>query len=233
MKISGEAAERVARSLLEEGPATVAQLADRLGVTPTGIRRTLSGLVDGGFAVSSERAPYGPAPEPRRGRPSLVYSITPAGRSVLGAAYDDLALEALRFVHATQGDAGINAFAQERAARLVAHLPTRAADPVSAIADALTDAGYAATIDQRGDAAQLCQHHCPVVDAAAEFPALCDAETAALGSALGRHVTRLATLANGDGVCTTVIAPAPHVTSTEMTPHVQEDPTPTRRRATA
>lgn len=228
MKISGEAAERVARSLLEEGPATVAQLADRLGVTPAGIRRSLNGLVEGGFAVAADRAPYGPAPEPRRGRPSLVFSITPAGRSVLGAGYDDLALEALRFVHATQGDAGITAFAQERAARLVANLPTHDADPVAAIAEALTEAGYAASVDQRGEAAQLCQHHCPVVDAAAVFPALCDAETAALGVALGRHVTRLATLAHGDGVCTTVIAPV-----AQMNPNAQEDPTPSQRRATA
>ena len=111
-------------------------------------------------------------------------------------------------MQATQGEEGITAFARQRAAQLVADLPTRAADPVVAIADALTDAGYAATVDARGDAAQLCQHHCPVADAAAEFPALCDAETAALGAALGRHVTRLATIAHGDGVCTTVIAPA-------------------------
>jgi predicted ArsR family transcriptional regulator len=48
-------------------------------------------------------------------------------------------------------------------------------------------------------------HHCPVVDAAGEFPELCEAETAALGAVLGRHVTRLATLAHGDGICTTLI----------------------------
>lgn len=207
MKITGEGAERVARSLLEEGPATAAQLADRLGVTPTAVRRILGSLLEGGFVASGERAPFGPAPSARRGRPALVYSITPSGRSVLGAAYDDLALQALRFVEQTQGEAGIAAFAQQRAAQLVANLPTSGEDPVAAIAASLTDAGYAATVHERGDAVQLCQHHCPVADAAAAFPALCDAETAALGAALGRHVTRLATIAHGDGVCTSVIAP--------------------------
>jgi hypothetical protein len=44
-----------------------------------------------------------------------------------------------------------------------------------------------------------------VVDAAGEFPELCEAETEALGVLLGRHVTRLATLAHGDGICTTLI----------------------------
>jgi predicted ArsR family transcriptional regulator len=208
VKIAGEAAERIARSLLDEGPATAAQLAVRLGVSAAGIRRSLGSLVEGGFVVSADRAPYGPAPERRRGRPSHVYSLTALGRSSLTASYDDLALQALRFVARTQGDAGIQAFATERAQRLVANLPTNALDPVVAIAESLTEAGYAASVDARGDqAVQLCQHHCPVIDAASEFPALCDAETAALGEALGRHVTRLATLAHGDGVCTTVIAP--------------------------
>ena len=91
-----------------------------------------------------------------------------------------------------------------RAERLVRSLP----DDVSPddLADALSKNGYAAQIEPlEGAAVQLCQHHCPVVDAAREFPALCEAETAALGKALGRHVTRLATLAQGDEVCTTVI----------------------------
>jgi len=52
---------------------------------------------------------------------------------------------------------------------------------------------------------QLCQHHCPVQHVAAEFPQLCDAETAALGRLLDVHVQRLATIAHGDGVCTTYI----------------------------
>ena len=46
-----------------------------------------------------------------------------------------------------------------------------------------------------------------VVDAARAFPVLCEAETAELGRVMGRHVTRLATLAHGDEVCTAVIAP--------------------------
>jgi hypothetical protein len=41
--------------------------------------------------------------------------------------------------------------------------------------------------------------------AAALFPQLCDAETAAIGRLLGTHVQRLATIAHGDGVCTTHI----------------------------
>ena len=57
---------------------------------------------------------------------------------------------------------------------------------------------------------QLCQQHCPVSHVAHEFPQLCEAETEAIGRVLGSHVQRLATIAHGDGVCTTCI---PHVSA--------------------
>ena len=54
---------------------------------------------------------------------------------------------------------------------------------------------------------------------AAEFPQLCEAETAVIGRLVGTHVQRLATIAHGDGVCTTHIplTPVSHVTSGRTT----------------
>ena len=40
---------------------------------------------------------------------------------------------------------------------------------------------------------------------AAEFPQLCEAETAVIARLVGTHVQRLATIAHGDGICTTHI----------------------------
>ncbi len=212
MKFPGEAAARIARSLLDVGPGSASELADRLGLTATAIRRPLASLIESDLVVASDRAPYGPAPAPRRGRPSQVFSLTQAGRSAFSDATEDLALELLRFVDRTQGSMGIAAFAAERANRLVRRMGPASGVPSAAsvelMAETLTIAGYAASVDIAGDDAktvQLCQHACPVSEAAGEFPALCEAETAALGQALGVHVTRLATIAHGDGVCTTVI----------------------------
>ena len=42
---------------------------------------------------------------------------------------------------------------------------------------------------------------------AAEFPQLCEAETEAFAQLLGTPVQRLATIAHGDGVCTTHVSP--------------------------
>jgi predicted ArsR family transcriptional regulator len=44
---------------------------------------------------------------------------------------------------------------------------------------------------------------------AAEFPQLCEAETAVISRLVGTHVQRLATIAHGDGVCTTHIPAQP------------------------
>ena len=85
-------------------------------------------------------------------------------------------------------------------------------DKVQALAEALSADGYAASATSAptrgtGGGEQLCQHHCPVAHVAAEFPQLCEAETEAFGRLLGTPVQRLATIAHGDGICTT------HVTS--------------------
>ena len=82
-----------------------------------------------------------------------------------------------------------------------------------ALADALTEDGYAATVREVGSggyAVQLCQGHCPVQHVAASHPEFCEAERAAFSEVLGVHVQRLASLAHGDHVCTTFI-PTPAV----------------------
>jgi predicted ArsR family transcriptional regulator len=73
------------------------------------------------------------------------------------------------------------------------------------LAQVFTDEGYAASVRSGPVGEQLCQQHCPVSHVAHEFPQLCEAETEAIGHVLGRHVQRLATIAHGDGVCTTCI----------------------------
>ena len=83
--------------------------------------------------------------------------------------------------------------------------------PAEVLASVLTDEGYAAGVKSLPLAGeQLCQQHCPVSHVAHEFPQLCEAETEAIGKVLGRHVQRLATIAHGDGVCTTCIPDLPN-----------------------
>jgi predicted ArsR family transcriptional regulator len=146
-----------------------------------------------------------------------MFAITDAGRSVFEHAYDDLASSALRFLAETAGPGAIASFARQQISELERRYrpvveAAAPADRVKALAAALSGDGYAASSGRApaaGGGEQLCQHHCPVAHVAAEYPQLCEAETEAFARLLGTPVQRLATIAHGDGVCTThVTAPS-------------------------
>jgi predicted ArsR family transcriptional regulator len=204
----GRTRHSVARLLLEQGPVTAAVIAEALGLSPTAVRRHIDALVVDGEATSREAPRRG---QRGRGRPAKLFLLTEQGRARFGHAYDDLAVAALRFLAEQGGEEAVRAFAERRMSALVdRHRTAIAAQPgaeqrANALATALSREGYAASARQVGAGEQLCQHHCPVAHVAAEFPQLCETETAAFAELLGTHVQRLATIAHGDAVCTTHI----------------------------
>lgn len=204
---------RVARLILEHGPITASALGDRVGLTSAAVRRHLDHLLVEGLI---EECPGRPQGRRGRGRPAKWFAITDAGRNAFEHAYDDLATSALRFLAETAGAAAVTEFARREVADLerryrsaVQHVAPH--QRVRVLAEALSADGYAASAGkapQAGGGAQLCQHHCPVAHVAAEFPQLCEAETEAFSRLLGTPVQRLATIAHGDGVCTTHVSPS-------------------------
>ena len=209
----------VARSILENGPSTALVLAERLGFTPAGIRRHLDALVHDN--VLESREPHVVARGPRgRGRPSKVFLMSDVGRAKFEHSYDDLAVAALKFMASRADDDALVSFAQFRAndmERTLGASMKKNKGKVSApqrLATALSEQGYAASVLERDHGTELCQHHCPIAHVASEFPQLCEAETQAFSRLLGTHVQRLATIAHGDGVCTTYIPHLDNLTTT-------------------
>jgi predicted ArsR family transcriptional regulator len=208
--IPGQADERtrdaVARQVLEQGPITAVAVAEELGLSPAAVRRHLDALLADGQAYTREAPRRG---QRGRGRPARLYLLTERGRAMFGHAYDDIAIAAIRFLDEHGGEDAVRAFAESRVASMVGRhrsAVTSHDDPAKraeALATALTREGYAASTRQVGSGEQLCQHHCPVAHVAAEFPQLCEAETAVFAELLGTHVQRLATIARGDAACTT------------------------------
>ncbi|CAB4722511.1 MAG: helix-turn-helix domain-containing protein [Actinobacteria bacterium] len=216
MEIDGQdqpTRERVVRSIRDHGASTALVLAERLDLTPAAVRRHLDQLVEEGAIEAREPRV---ATTRGRGRPAKEFALTETGRDRFDQQYDDLAVAALRFLADTSGDEAVRRFAEQR----VSFIEERFGDvqvahpelsPAEVLAQVFTDQGYAATVRQlipiNGQRAgeQLCQQHCPVSHVAHEFPQLCEAETAAISRVLDTHVQRLATIAHGDGVCTTCI----------------------------
>ncbi|MFH9179616.1 helix-turn-helix transcriptional regulator [Streptomyces albogriseolus] len=204
---------RVARSILDHGPSTVAELAGRLKLTQAAVRRHLDALAADNVVEARDRRVYGTR---SRGRPAKVFALTDCGRDAFDQSYDKLAVDALRWIGEREG--GSEAIAAFARARITAQAGAyrRAVEAVppekrtEALAKALSADGYAATARSAPVGEQLCQHHCPVAHAAEQFPQLCEAETEFFAELLGTHVQRLATIAHGDGVCTTFIPKISH-----------------------
>ena len=195
----------VARSILENGPSTAVLIGERLSLTPAGVRRHLDLLIEDG--ILEARDPH-IALTRGRGRPSKVFVMTDKGREKFEHSYDDLAVAALKFISAREGAHLVTEFAKSRAdeiERKAVPLLAKAKNKSAALAEFLTEEGYASTIHSRGLGEEICQHHCPIAHVASEFPQLCETETELFSKLLGTHVQRLATIAHGDGVCTTFI----------------------------
>jgi predicted ArsR family transcriptional regulator len=206
--------DRVGKAMLEHGPVSAATLGELLGLTAAAVRRHLDAMTAEGRVVEvAERPVRGKVRG--RGRPAKLFALSEVGRDSFPHGYDELAVSALRFLSASGGDQAVAAFARARVSDVEARYgallrpETDGAARLEALAGALSADGYAASTQVTGNGMQLCQHHCPVAHVAEEFPALCDAETAAFSRLLGTHVQRLATLAHGDGVCTTHVPQTP------------------------
>ena len=240
---------QIARLILENGPATATGLSARLSLTPAAVRRHLDNLLAEGMIetrIARSHADQGPRPA----RPGCSPSPTPAAvpSSTPTTTWPPVRCaswpSAPGLRRSPSSPAGRSAswragtpprWAPGRPASGCRPWPRRCPRTVTRPRPAAPRA--------MGGGEQLCQHHCPVAHVAAEYPQLCEAETEAFGRLLGTPVQRLATIAHGDGICTTHITapsllknPAParsrcDTTSPEAPPHDHDDHSSRARRA--
>lgn len=208
---------RVVNFILNEGPQTAKQLAERLHLTPAAVRRHLTVLLSDGTLESREQRVFGAR---GRGRPSKVFVLTDSGRAAFRQAYDDLAIMALKRLAVAAGPGAIREIATDRVTCIeerfrAARDRAPEAPAVELLVEVLAVDGYAPSIRPLHSGTQLLQHHCPIAHVATEFPELCEIETQLFARLLGTHVQRLATIAHGDGVCTTHV---PHRLPTPAIP---------------
>lgn len=207
----GDTRQRILQLFLEHNPASATLIAETLGLSAAGVRRHIDILVADGLI---EQAPS-PATGPRgRGRPAKSYRLTDRGRACFGHSYDHLATAALSALREAGGEQAVDAFARQRVADILGGITpvgedVATQDVVKDVVRAFQRAGYAATINHNTGGVQICQHHCPISHVASDFPQLCAAEHEAVSKLLGQHTQPLATIADGNGICTTNIPITP------------------------
>ena len=196
---------RVLGVIMARGAATAAEIAEEFTLTQAAVRRHLTALTEDGLITTRERRSYGSR---GRGRPAKVFVPTDHGRDAFEHSYDKLAIDLLSYLAEQDGPEAVEKYARHRFAVFASEHSeeiSSSPSPVDTLAQILTADGYMATVQPVSSGQQLCQHHCPVAAVAATYPVLCLAETEVFSSLLGSHVQRLATIAHGDGVCTTHI----------------------------
>ena len=211
--VEGDTRRQIMLMLLKHGPSTASELAGRLEMSAAGVRRHLDILVAEGLGEVVDRRP--PSATASRGRPAKAFRLTARGRSIFGHSYDQLAVDALETLRETGGDEAVRKLARKRITRIVEGVTPAGEDEESIqrtageLADAFDRHGYAATVTRAGSGIQICQHHCPVANVAAEHPELCEAEHETISNLVGLHVQPLATITGGHGICTTNIPLTP------------------------
>lgn len=206
--VDGDTRRRISLYLLRHGATSAADIAEEFDFSTAGVRRHLDNIVAEGLAEAIEAPRSG-----QRGRPAKLFRLTDEGRAQFGHDYDTLALLALQALKDAGGEKAVEEFASKRIAEVLSGLPSSAemqsdsdvVERAEAIAKALTDRGYAATVGHAAGGIQICRHHCPIQDVAHEFPELCAAEHRVVAELLGQHTQPLATIADGNGICTTHI----------------------------
>ncbi|MEX1163613.1 MAG: ArsR family transcriptional regulator [Nitriliruptor sp.] len=209
VSLLGESRAAIVNHLRREGDASVAELAAHLDISEVATRRHLGLLEDEGL-VDARTVNQG------RGRPAARYQLTTDASRLFPAAYDQLAAEALDFLGQTQGRDGVRAFLRWRLERQVAELGGAVtaddlSDRLDQLAQALSAAGFSASIDADGARFTLTQDHCAIESIARDHPEICAFEAATFSAILGDHVQlrRRSTLTRGDSACVCCVTAKP------------------------
>ncbi|MEY3407990.1 MAG: hypothetical protein RL038_1051, partial [Actinomycetota bacterium] len=157
MKLIGEAPTRVANLLLQDGPATVAELATKMKLTPAAVRKHLDVLEAADLVSSHEEAPYGPASSSQhgKGRPAKYFALTDSGRSRFVPSSDRFAETAVDYIFQELGESGLKDFAEKVFSEIA-----RDVESVDDVLERLQDAGYCPSVKTAPNGMQISLRNC-------------------------------------------------------------------------
>jgi DeoR family suf operon transcriptional repressor len=196
------------RELKRTGEARAELLAERLGITVSGVRQQLAALQGDGLVAWREQR-SGP------GRPKHLWSLAPAGEALFPQAYDDLSNELLDGVAAEDPDLVGRLFARRRERRIAQARARLAgldlAARVAELARILDDDGYEATwLEQPDGTFLVVEQHCAIFAVARRYRHACASEIEFIRAVLpDAAVERVSHIVEGATHCAYEIRPAP------------------------
>lgn len=225
---------RIMLHVLKHGPVSATDISEEFGLSTAGVRRHLDNIVGEGLAEIVSVSKSGQRGRPAKlfrltdaGRAHFGHDYDTLALLALRAlkqtggeaAVENFAAERIHDILAdvahpcpdSEKPQGTCECSDSTASQPKLDAPSGSDDAdelvarAQAIAEALTANGYAASVGNAAGGVQICRHHCPIQDVAHEFPELCAAEHRVVAELLGQHTQPLATIADGNGICTTYI----------------------------
>ena len=195
--------ENILRYLKANYSASLAELAEHLGLSKQGALRHLEALTEQGLVAPHEqRLSGGP------GRPVHAYRLTPAAAERFPQGHRKLARELVDFLEKDQ----LERFFEARTARVEAEYSAQLAGldwdgRVRELARLATEHGHMTEVVERPDGSLALRHcNCPIQDVAATTAHPCRHEQEMYQRLLGADVARSSWQAEGDSSCTYEIA---------------------------
>lgn len=185
--------------LKREGKLTVAQLAERLGVTESAVRQQIALLETEGLLEFEDQ-------KGRRGRPQRQYRLSAVGDERFTRTYASLAESLLESVRDRLGPQAVETAFEGRREQMEAELrplirAVELKERVGQFADAMASRGYMPTLSEDEQGLTFTWHNCPVARIARQFTQPCAQEIRLIESLLGEKVVRETCIARGDTAC--------------------------------
>jgi DeoR family transcriptional regulator, suf operon transcriptional repressor len=186
--------------LRRHSQATVKQLGEHLGLTPTGIRQHLTVLERDGLVEAREERGH-------VGRPALSYRLTDGGDALYPKKYDALANALIEEAREALGPDALQRLMKNVAARFAEPYMPRlegrsTAERASETARILHERGCLAEDEAQGDDFLIRQHTCPFPNVATKNSAVCAMDVEFVRRLVGADARLITSLLRGDGACT-------------------------------
>lgn len=180
--------------------ASVLELCEEFGVTPTAIRQRLSRILELGLASREALRLEG------RGRPRHIYHVTQRGLKELGNNYGDLARILWDQVKQIN-DAGTRQSVMDGVrTALVQHYSSQVGDGSTAerfrrLAEVMTESGFDVELDERNGLPLLREKNCPYPELASCDSEICDLEQDVFSEVLGTPIELTSCWRDGESCC--------------------------------
>src|SRR3979411_2150467 len=189
--------------LRRKSHASAETIAADLGITPNAVRQHLTNLERDGFVVSTQK-------KSRRGRPSLLFSLTERADSVFPKRYGQLATMVLQEVQEMGGpdalDEVFQRVAQRHASAIEKDLEGLEFDAkMQRVVAWIGRAGTLAEQTPTAEGMKVTIHNCPFRNTALKFPQVCTITPQLMSRLLGTAISQADSIHRHDPYCSFVV----------------------------